>query len=61
MIKKTKQDWSVGKKVKVGFLTLRVDGVQSIKDGLPDIYTLSNPQNGAKYEFTPHNGLIRVN
>lgn len=41
MITNTRQNWLVGSVVKVGFLTLRVLGAEAVKDGLPDIYTLS--------------------
>lgn len=61
MITKTKQDWSVGCKVKVGFLTLIVQSVKSIKDSLPDIYTLTSLDGSKVYEFIPHNGLTRIN
>ena len=57
MINKSKQDWSVGNVVKVGFMTLKVLGIKAVKDGLPDIYIMENPKNGKKYEFIPHNGL----
>ncbi len=60
MITRTKQDWSTGSIVKVGFLTLRVLGSRAIKDGLPDIYTLENLQGTRQYEFIPHNGLTRI-
>jgi hypothetical protein len=60
MITKTKQDWAIGKQVKVGFLTLTVTGIQAIKDGLPDIYSLESSK-GVKYEFTPHYGLQKIN
>ncbi len=60
-ITRTKQDWSVGAEVKVGFLKLRVLGVEAIKDGLPDIYTLESLDGTKQYEFIPHNGLSRTN
>ena len=60
MIRSTRQDWSVGSTVKVGFLSLRVVSVASIKDGLPDIYTLTDDRNGRMYEFVPHNGLYAI-
>jgi hypothetical protein len=59
MITKTKQDWSIGNTVKVGFLQLKVTGVRSEKDWLPDIYELEDSK-GRQYEFIPHNGLMRV-
>lgn len=60
-LKKT-QNWAIGQMVNVGFLKgLKVLSVKAIKDGKPDIYTLLNEKNGNLYEFTPHNGLNRVN
>ena len=61
MITKTKQNWNVGNIVKVGFLTLRVVGIKSVKDGMPDIYNLESIDGSKKYEFIPHNGLNRLN
>jgi hypothetical protein len=60
MITKTKQNWNIGQTVKVGFMTLKVLSVQSIKDSLPDIYTLESPKTGKKYQFIPHNGLTAI-
>ena len=57
MITKTKQDWSIGNIVKVGFMVSRVLDVKAVKDSMPDIYILENPKSGKKYEFIPHNGL----
>ena len=57
MITRSKQDWKVGALVKVGFLNLRVVSVRAVKDGLPDIYTLTNFDGNKTYEFIPHNGL----
>ena len=59
-ITKTKQDWSTGSTVKVGFLSLRVLGVRAVYDGLPDIYTLESLDRRKRYEFIPHNGLSRI-
>jgi len=60
MITKTKQDWSVGKTVKVGFLTLEVVKAKATPgDYLPDAYLLKSAK-GDHYEFVPHNGLNRV-
>ena len=61
MITNTKQNWEVGKTVKVGFLTLIVTGIRQVKDDLPDIYELVSPNRTKRYEFIPHNGLTRVN
>lgn len=60
MITTSKQDWTIGKTVKVGFLTLRVLAVRAIKDGMPDIYTVSSLDGLKTYEFIPHNGLTRL-
>ena len=61
MITNTKQDWSIGSLVNVGFLkSLKVISWRAEYDGLPDIYTLES-KNGNLYEFTPHNGLVRIN
>jgi hypothetical protein len=60
MIRKTKQNWSVGATVKVGFLSLVVVGARAEYDGLPDIYTLTSIDGSKTYEFIPHNGLTRI-
>lgn len=59
MITRTKQNWSVGEWVKVGFMKLKVVSARAEKDGMPDIYTLIS-ENGKKYEFIPHNGLYAI-
>ena len=59
-ITNTKQDWSIGSVVKVGFMQLRVLGVEAINDFLPDIYTLESLDGRKRYEFIPHNGLNRI-
>ena len=41
-VTKTGNQWVIGNTVKVGFLSLRVMGCRAEKDGLPDIYTLTN-------------------
>lgn len=51
---KSKQDWSVGQTVKVGFLALVVTG----KTGYG--YTLSNQAGDKNYTFEPYLGLTRV-
>ncbi len=56
----SKQDWSIGAIVKVGFCTLRVTGMRSVVDGLPDIYSLESLKGDKQYEFIPHNGLVRL-
>jgi len=60
MVKNTKQNWEIGATVKVGFLSLKVVSVEAIKDGLPDIYTLTSLDGKKRYEFVPHNGLRRL-
>jgi len=60
-IQRSKQDWSNGSIVRVGFMELRVLGVQDVYDGLPDIYTLESLDGERTYEFVPHNGLNRIN
>lgn len=60
MIINTRQNWSVGQVLRVGFLSLRVVSVRSERDYLPDIYTLESMNGERKYEFIPHNGLERI-
>ena len=60
MITNTKQDWSTGSIVKVGFLKLRVVGVEAVIDGMPDIYTLESLDGRKSYEFIPQHGLSRI-
>lgn len=62
-IKNTKQNWSVGEKVNIGFMRdLEVVSVRAEKDGMPDIYTLESSK-GKKYElsyitaYTPFNPM----
>lgn len=57
MITRTKQDWAVGKMVKVGFMQLEVvKAGLDFYDSIPDVYILKNSK-GIYYEFIPHNGL----
>lgn len=56
----SKQNWSIGSMVKVGFMVLKVLEVKAVKDCMPDIYILENPKNGKRYEFIPHNGLFAL-
>ena len=59
-ITNTRQNWQVGALVNVGFMkNLKIIKVDAIFDGLPDIYTLESTT-GKLYEFTPHNGLVRI-
>ena len=59
-ITNSKQDWTPGAIVKVGFLKLRVISCEAVIDGLPDIYTLESLDGRKHYEFIPHNGLSRI-
>ena len=60
-IRNTKQNWTKGATVKVGFLTLVVQAVVATPgDGLPDLYFLSNQSFTKLYQFIPHNGLTEV-
>lgn len=59
MISRTKQNWTPGQTVRVGFLTLTiVEKVATPGNWLPDQYVLTN-RSGAFYKFIPHNGLTR--
>lgn len=58
--KTAKNKWEVGNTVSVGFVRLVVEGVRSVADGLPDIYTLRSLDGSKSYEFIPHNGLTRI-
>ena len=61
-ITNSKQSWHIGERVNVGFMkNLLVTQISAIYDGLPDIYTLENTNNGKLYQFTPHNGIERIN
>jgi len=56
---KSKQDWTVGQTVRVGFLSLVVvAGLEATGDGNPGAYILTN---GTQlYSFVPHNGLSKI-
>lgn len=59
-IRNTRQDWSIGRTVKVGFMSLEVIAyIPTPGDWAPDIYVLESG-NGRRYEFTPHMGLQRI-
>ena len=61
MINKTKQNWTTGQTVKVGFMSLVV--VQAIPtpgDYAPDAYILSNAARTQLYKFVPHNGVEKL-
>jgi hypothetical protein len=61
MITKSKQNWTTGQTVKVGFLSLMV--VQCIPtpgDYAPDAYLLTNAASTQLYKFVPHNGVEKI-
>ena len=54
-----RQDWTPGRTVKVGFLSLVVIAkVPTPGDYMPDAYALRSAA-GAFYRFVPHNGIAR--
>ncbi len=58
MITRTKQNWTPGQTVKVGFMSLMVTKIiPTPGDYRPDQYRLVNPKSGKAYIFTPHHGL----
>ena len=60
--RRSKQNWTVGSTVKVGFLTLRIyKAIPTPGDGMPDKYRLESLDGQRKYEFTPHFGIERIN
>ena len=60
MIQNSKQDWSVGREVRVGFLTLMVAAIEPTPgDYAPDAYILMS-RDHRYYRFVPHNGLTRI-
>ena len=61
MITKTRQAWTPGQTVKVGFMNLVVKAaIPTPGDWLPDAYLLSNAAGTQLYKFVPHNGLEKV-
>lgn len=61
MIKNSKQVWQVGEMVKVGFLSLRVTGMELTPgDYKPDAYLLTDKTGAKQYRFVPHNGLTLI-
>jgi hypothetical protein len=61
MITRTRQNWSVGSLVRVGFLQLRVIArIPTPGDYLPDQYGLESLDRTKFYRFTPHHGIARV-
>ena len=62
MITRTRQNWSPGSIVRVGFLRLRVlCSIATPGDYRPDVYALESVDGRSFYRFTPHNGITRVN
>lgn len=60
MITRTRQDWTPGTTVKVGFLSLRVIECRPTPgDWAPDAYVLESAS-GQRYEFVPHRGLTKA-
>ncbi len=56
---RSKQDWSVGSTVKVGFMLLTIlERVATPGNYRPDQYVMTS-SNGRIYRFTPHYGLER--
>jgi hypothetical protein len=58
MVRNSKQNWTVGSTVKVGFLQLKiVAAIPTPSDSLPDVYFLTNLVGDKLYQFIPHQGL----
>lgn len=61
MIRNTRQNWTVGSTVRVGFLRLRVlASIATPGNYRPDEYALESLDGRAFYRFTPHHGIVRV-
>lgn len=61
MITRTRQNWAAGSIVKVGFMSLMVQGaIETPGNYAPDAYLLSN-EKGQNYLFVPHKGLEKYN
>ena len=61
MITHTKQDWSEGATVKVGFLTLIVTHrIPTPGDYAPDAYLLTNVAGTQSFKFVPHKGIEKI-
>lgn len=61
MVNNSKQNWTPGATVKVGFLTLMVlQCIPTPGDHAPDAYILSNAARTQLYRFVPHNGLEKL-
>jgi hypothetical protein len=59
MSRNSKQDWTVGQTVRVGFMSLGVvAALEAAGDGNPGAYILTN---GTQlYSFVPHNGVSKI-
>jgi len=56
-----RQSWYPGQQVKVGFLTLRIVGLEPTPgDYRPDAYRLVSLDGTRTYRFVPHEGLERT-
>ena len=61
MITKTRQAWTAGSTVKVGFLNLVVKAaIATPGDYLPDAYILANQAGTQLYKFVPHSGVQKI-
>lgn len=61
MISNTKQNWTIGATVKVGFMTMVVKAaIVTPGDYAPDAYILANQTGTQLYKFVPHNGLVKI-
>ena len=61
MVNNSKQNWTVGNTVKVGFLVLVVKAaIATPGDYAPDAYILANKAGDQLYSFVPHKGLNKV-
>ena len=61
MIRNSKQQWTPGQQVRVGFLTLTVrTAVATPGDRAPDAYILANLAGTQLYKFVPHQGLEKI-
>ena len=61
MINRSKQAWTVGSTVKVGFLSLVVvAAVATPGDFAPDAYVLKNAAGTQLYKFVPHHGVEKI-
>lgn len=60
MISNSKQNWTAGQLVKVGFIAnlLVVASIPTPGDSAPDAYVLS--RNEQFYSFVPHKGLSKI-